>query len=86
MAGQIRQAVSDFINSLDIGEDVSVSLLETIAQSVAPNLRAPAFTLSPTLPVLIGTDAAALDEADIEIAFNTAARCDPANVTIEAVT
>jgi uncharacterized phage protein gp47/JayE len=86
MAEQIQQAVSDFINSLDIGEDVSVSLLETIAQSVAPNLRSPAFTLSPTLPVLIGTDAADLTEADITIAFNAAAKCDPENVAVEEIT
>jgi uncharacterized phage protein gp47/JayE len=85
MATQIQQAISDFINSLEIGDDVSVSLLETIAQSVAPNLRFPAFTLSPTLPVIIGTDSGDLTETDIEVAFNASARCDPANVVIEVV-
>jgi uncharacterized phage protein gp47/JayE len=82
MTEEIRNAITDFINSLDIGENVSLSLLEAIAQSVAPNLRAPAFTLSPTLPVLIRTDASTLDEADIEIAFNAAARCAIGNVEV----
>jgi uncharacterized phage protein gp47/JayE len=78
----IKTAVSDFINSLDIGEDVSVSLLETIAQSCAPSLRSPAFTLSATLPILIGTSPDNLQEADISIEFKGAARCTPDNVEV----
>jgi hypothetical protein len=45
LADEIKQQVSDFINALDIGEDVSVSLLQATAQAVAPNLRSPVFTL-----------------------------------------
>lgn len=82
---EIKQAVSDFINALDIGEDISVSLLETIAQSVTPNLRTPAFTLSATTPVLIGRDADSLAEADIDIEFNGAARCNPENVEVVSI-
>jgi uncharacterized phage protein gp47/JayE len=85
LADEIKQAVSGFINSLDIGEDVSVSLLETIAQSVAPNLRTPAFTLSATLPILIGASVGDLQEGDINIAFNEAARCAPDNVEVEPI-
>jgi hypothetical protein len=83
MAERIRQGISDFINSLDIGEDISVSLLEAIAQSVTPNLRSPAFTLSSTTPVIIGTSAESLAEADSVIAFNATALCDPVNVKVE---
>jgi hypothetical protein len=81
----IKQAVSDFINALDIGEDVSVSLLETVAQSTVPNLRSPVFTLSAALPVIVGTDAADLREADIEIEFKGAARCEPENVEVVSI-
>lgn len=82
LAEQIKEEVSAFINSLDIGESVSVSLLETVAQSVVPNLRAPVFTLSPSVPVIIGTEKDDLEEEDIEIAFNQAARCVPQNVEV----
>ncbi len=85
LAEEIKQAVSDFINSLDIGEDVSVSLLETVAQSVVPNLRTPVFTLSANLPVLAGTAADDLREADIHIDFKGAARCIPERVEVVSV-
>jgi uncharacterized phage protein gp47/JayE len=81
-ADEIKQQVSDFINALNIGEDVSVSLLQATAQAVTPNLRAPVFTLSPTTPILIGTDAGNLLEADIEIDFNAAAQCAPDSVEV----
>lgn len=79
---QIQEAVAGYINALNIGENVSVSLCETIAQSVTPDLRAPVFTLSPAVPLLIGTEKGALQEEDIEIGFRAAARCDPSNVEV----
>lgn len=82
LAEQIKESVAGFINSLDIGESVSVSLLETVAQSVVPDLRSPVFTLSPTVPVVIGTEQEALEEADIEIDFRQAARCIADNVEV----
>lgn len=82
LVDQIKESVSAFINSLDIGESVSVSLLETIAQSVVPNLRSPVFTLSPSVPLVIGTEAESLEEADVEIGFREAARCVPENVEV----
>ncbi len=85
MADSIKRNVSDFINGLGIGERVAVSLLEAVAQSVAPNLYSPAFTLSPTLPALIGTEPGSLMETDIEIAFNAAAQCDPDQVEVVIV-
>lgn len=82
LAEQIKENVAGFINSLDIGESVSVSLLETVAQSVVPDLRSPVFTLSPTLPVVIGKERETLEEADIEIDFRQAARCIAENVEV----
>lgn len=84
-ADEIKQAVSGFINTLDIGEDVSVSLLGTVAQSVAPDLRAPAFTLDPAVPLLIGTTEGSLAEEDIKILFNAAAGCSPVNIEVVSV-
>lgn len=82
LTDDIKQAVSGFINSLDIGEEVSVSLLGTIAQSVTPNLRAPVFTLAPSIPILLGTVEGSFAEADIKIAFHAAAQCTPDNVEV----
>lgn len=82
LAEQIKESVTGFINSLDIGESVSVSLLEAVAQSVVPDLRSPVFTLSPTVPVVIGTEQGSLEEADIEIDFRQAARCIVDNVEV----
>ena len=82
MEDEIKERVSNFINALDIGEDVSVSLVQTTAQSVAPNLHLPAFTLSATVPILIGTAVDSLDEADIAIDFNMAAQCTPDSVEV----
>ncbi len=79
---RIKESISAFINSLNIGEDISISLLETIAQSVAPDLRSPVFTLSPSVPLVIGTNAQSLQEADVEIGFREAARCIPENVEV----
>lgn len=82
LAEQIKENVAGFINSLDIGESVSVSLLDTVAQSVVPDLRSPVFTLSPTVPVVIGKERETLEEADIEIDFRQAARCIAKNVEV----
>ena len=79
---QIKESVAGFINSLDIGESVSVSLLETVAQSVVPDLRSPVFTLSPSVPFVIGVEAETLEEADVEIGFREAARCIAENVEV----
>ena len=82
MAEEIQKRVSDFINALDIGEDVSISLLQTTAQSVVPDLRSPLFTLDPSVPLVIGTVPESFSEADIEIAFNAAAQCSYNNVEV----
>ena len=82
LTNQIKESVTEFINSLNIGESVSVSLLEAIAQSVTPDLRSPAFTLSPAVPLVIGKITTSLQEADIEIGFREAARCISENVEV----
>ena len=79
---QIKESVTGFVNSLNIGESVSVSLLQTIAQSVAPDLRAPVFTLSASCPIVIGTEQEDLKESDVEIGFREAARCNSDNVKV----
>ncbi len=82
LVDQIKESVVAFINSLDIGESVSISLLGTVAQSVVPDLRAPVFTLFPSVPIVIGTKQDTLREEDIEIGFNQAARCVSENVGV----
>ncbi len=72
MEKQIKERVAGFINSL----------IEAIAQSIVPNMRSPAFTLSASVPVIVGTDGNILAETDVEIAFNQAARCSINNVKV----
>jgi len=82
MEKEVKELVAKFINTLDIGEDVSLSLIGAIAQSVVPDLRAPAFTLDPVSPILLGTEAGTLTETNIEIGFTEAAQCTPENVEV----
>lgn len=82
LTDEIKESVTAFINSLNIGENVSVSLLQAIAQSVTPDLHSPAFTLSPAVPLLIGKSAKSLQEADVDIGFREAARCISDNVEV----
>lgn len=79
---QIKESVATFINSLKIGEGVSISLLQAIAQSVVPDLHNPVFTLSPSTPLVIGKSTESMQESDIEIGFRAAARCVPQNVEV----
>ena len=85
MKAEIKERIAHFINTLEIGEDVSVSLIGTIAQSVVSDLRSPAFTLDPVTPILLGTSAGSLSEANITIDFKSAAQCIPDNVEVEYV-
>jgi len=82
MEAEAKAQVASFINSLDIGEAVSASLIGTLAQSITPDLRSPAFTLDPVTPILLGTDASSLTESNININFNAAAQCTSANVDV----
>lgn len=79
---QIKESVATFVNSLNIGEGVSVSLLQAVAQSVVPDLYNPVFTLSPSTPLVMGESAGSMQEADIEIGFRAAGRCIPQNVEV----
>ena len=82
MGESIKEQVSKFINTLDIGEDVSASLIGTIAQSITPDLHAPAFTLDPVTPIVLGITEDNLIETNINIGFTSAAQCTPANVEV----
>jgi uncharacterized phage protein gp47/JayE len=82
METEIKERIVDFINTLDIGENVSVSLIGAIAQSVVPDLRSPTFTLDPSTPILLGITEGSLSENDIEIGFNKAAQCTIGSVEV----
>jgi hypothetical protein len=82
MEKEIKERVADFINTLEIGEDVSASLIGTIAQSIVPDLRAPAFTLDPVTPIVLGMTEESLTETNIDIGFTSAAQCTPAYVEV----
>jgi len=77
----IKQAVADYLNSLQIGDDVSVGSIYAAALSVTdikkPTFSVQGFTLG-TSPTPVGT-------TDIVIAYNQAAQGDTAHILIALV-
>jgi len=74
----IKQAVADYINSLNIGDDVYISKLycpanlEGISQGLTFNITSIQISISP----------AGVGSSDLVIAFNELAICDVSNITV----
>lgn len=75
----IINAIVEYIESLEIGDDVYASSLIGAALSAMPSLTTPTFTVS---SVKIGKAASSLSTVDIAIAITEAASCLADNVTI----
>ena len=67
ITGQIKQALADYLNSLQIGQNLTISALYGAALAVMPNIHEPMFSI--TL-VGAGTDPMALSGNDIIVDFN----------------
>lgn len=77
---QIRQKVADYINALDIGDDVLLSRMYSPANIGVVSGGASRYYDIRTL--LIGKSTASVSASNIDIAWNESATCDPENIVI----
>lgn len=80
MQANIKTAVADYLNSLQIGESVTQSALYGVALSVMPNLSLPDFSIR---EIFLGLAPAPTGTADIILNFWQVSSGDVANVTIQ---
>lgn len=78
----IKGKITDFLNSLDIGDSVSVSSLWGIALSAMPSLVNPLFSIT---ALTAGAHGGAQGTADIPIAFNKVSRGKSEYITVNVV-
>lgn len=82
MADDIKAAVAAYLNTLRIGQDVSVSPLYSPVLSVIADLSMPEFAVR---SLLIGLSSGSLGTADLAIDFDEVAQGDVAYITITEV-
>lgn len=75
----IKTSITDYINSLDIGANITVSSLWGSALSAMPNLKNPIFGIT---SLTAGKHGASQGTSDIVIAFNEAAHGTITNITV----
>jgi hypothetical protein len=78
----IQSAITNYLNGLQIGEEVTQSALYAAAMAVTPNLSSPIFSIK---GLYLGTTALPSTTADIAIAFNAVAQGVTANCTVNSV-
>ena len=71
MPGAIAQALTDYLNALQIGEQVTQSALVAAAMAVTPNIDEPTFSI---YNLYLDTSASPTNTADIPVAFNQVAQ------------
>lgn len=64
---KVRMAIYDYLASLTVGSDVSISMLIGIITSCNPDVNKPIFGIN---SITIGTSSGSLAAADIDIAYN----------------
>ena len=79
MQQAIVAAIVSYLNSLQIGETVSASVVYSIAQSVSPSLVNPSFSIQ---SFSIGTSASPTTSADIPLAFYQVAQTATTQITL----
>jgi uncharacterized phage protein gp47/JayE len=79
---EIQAAVVTYLNSLEIGETVTLSALYAIAMSVNPNLSAPIYSIQ---ALTLGIAPAPVGTADIPLLFYKVAQGITANIVITSV-
>jgi uncharacterized phage protein gp47/JayE len=78
----IKAALVSYLNSLQIGESVTVSALYAAAMSVSPSLTQPLFSIQ---SLKVGTSASPSDSSDIAIDFDEVAQSDTSKIVITTV-
>lgn len=82
MQANIKNAIANYLNSLQIGEEVTQSALYSIALSAVPNLLQPDFSIR---SLQLGTSPSPSGTADISMNFWQVSSSLAANVVINAV-
>jgi uncharacterized phage protein gp47/JayE len=78
-ASAIQTAIVNYLNTLQIGEDLTISALYGAALTVMPNLSQPMFSI---IQMQAGLSSGSLGTTDITIAFNAVVKGIAANVTV----
>lgn len=79
-ANNIKKAIVDYINNLEIAETVYRSVLWSIATGQMKSIQSPSFSV---LNVQTSTDGASYTDTDISVLFNEASQIDLDKVTVE---
>lgn len=80
LAQNVKDAVFDYIKGLEIGRDVSVSMLTGIVMNCNPDPRKPIFGIS---AITIGRSKEGLAAGDVDIAYNEVAEPVYENIEVE---
>lgn len=81
MTAKIQQAITNYLNSLSIGETLVFSVLNAVVMTVQPSLSNPVFAVT---ALTAGKTANPTGTADIAIGFNEVSQGVLANVTVAA--
>jgi hypothetical protein len=81
MADAIKTAIANYLNSLDIGEDLTISALWGVALATMTDITKPVFSIT---SVVAGTAVDNQSANDIIIAFNATTSGILANIIINA--
>ena len=79
-ADDIKNAIVDYINNLDIAETVYRSVLWSIATGQMKSIQSPSFSV---LNVQTSTNGTTYSDSDISVLFNEASQIDLSKVTVE---
>ena len=79
-ANDIKKAIVDYINNLEIAETVYRSVLWSIATGQMKSIQSPSFSV---LNVQTSTDGVSYTDSDISVLFNEASQIDLDKVTVE---
>lgn len=79
-ANDIKKAIVDYINNLEIAETVYRSVLWSIATGQMKSIQSPSFSV---LNVQTSTDGVSYTDSDVSVLFNEASQIDLDKVTVE---
>lgn len=82
LTADIEQSLQDYLNSIRIGDNLTVSALYAAAMASTPNISAPAFSIT---RLLIGAAENELSTDDMPIKFNEVTRGVPGHVKVQLV-
>lgn len=78
----LKEAINDYLNSLQIGTSLTVSALYAAAMSIVSDLRTPNFSIT---SIECAKVASPQEEYDIQLLFNEVAYGDLANIRVAAI-